>query len=86
MIISIELKCPHCNNPHIVRNGKKSNRAQNYLCKACGKQFISDPERACRGTLSYIAGVIKIMLVRGVGIRDISAILNISVKKVLKTL
>jgi IS1 family transposase/transposase-like protein len=86
MKITIELNCPHCNNPNIVRNGKKSNRAQNYLCKACGKQFISDLERTYRGTFSYIAGLIKIMLVRGAGVRDISATLNISMKKVLKIL
>ena len=86
MLITIELNCPHCNSPTIVRNGKKSNRTQNYLCKACGKQFISDPERTYNGTLSNIVNLIKIMLVRGIGIRDISVILKISVKKVLKTL
>ena len=86
MTINIELNCPHCHSPIIVRNGKKRNRSQNYLCKVCGKQFISDLERTYCGTLSYIADMIKIMLVRGIGIRDISAILKISVKKVLKTL
>jgi insertion element IS1 protein InsB len=86
MLTTIELKCPHCHSPKIVRNGKKSNRTQNYLCKACGKQFINDLERTYRGTLSYIINMIKLMLVRGVGIRDISVALKISVKKVLKTL
>jgi insertion element IS1 protein InsB len=86
MKIKIELKCPHCQSPNIVRNGKKSNRTQNYLCKACGKQCISDSERTYLGTLLDIASMIKIMLVRGVGIRDISVILKISVTKVLKTL
>ena len=86
MKTTIELKCPHCHSPNIVGNGKKSNRTQNYLCKACGKQFISDFERTYCGTLSYIVSMIKIMLVRGIGIRDISEILKISVGKVLKTL
>ncbi|MDR0475022.1 MAG: hypothetical protein LBH43_15280 [Treponema sp.] len=80
----MEHNCPHCNNPNIVRNGKKSNRTQNYLCKACGKQFISGLERTYCGTLSYIAGMVKIMLVRGSGTRGVSVILNISVKKVIK--
>ena len=86
MKITIELNCPHCQSPNIVRNGKKSNRTQNYLCKACKRQFISDSERTYNGTLSRIVSMIKIMLVRGVGIRDISIILKISVTKVLKTL
>ena len=86
MTISIELNCPYCRNPTIVRNGKKHNHTQNYLCKTCGKQFICDLERTYLGTLSNILNSIKIMLVRGVGIRDIAVILKISVKKVLKTL
>jgi IS1 family transposase/transposase-like protein len=86
MTIKIELNCPHCHSPNIVRNGKKSNGPQNYLCKACGKQFINDSERTYLGTIFDIVNMIKIMLVRGVGIRDISVILKISVTKVLKTL
>ena len=66
--------------------GKKHNGPQNYLCKSCGKQFISDHERMYRGSIVWISTVIKMMLVRGIGIREISCILKISVGKVLKTL
>jgi serine kinase of HPr protein (carbohydrate metabolism regulator) len=41
---------------------------------------------AYRGCLPWIAGLIKIMLVRGIGIRDISTVLKVSVTKVLKVL
>jgi IS1 family transposase len=40
----------------------------------------------CRGCLSGIVTLVKIMLVRGIGIRDISAVLRISITKVLKVL
>jgi len=86
MLINIKLDCPYCHSDTIVRNGKKYNGTQNYLCKACGKQFISDHERTYCGTISWMVSMIKLMLVRGIGIRDISVVLNISVKKVLKTL
>jgi len=43
-------------------------------------------ERRYRGTLAYITNWIKIMVVRGMGVRDISIILQISIEKVLKTL
>ena len=86
MTINIEFNCPHCHHPTIVRKGKKSNGLQNYLCKPCGKQFISDHERMYRGSILWINTVIKMMLVHGIGIRDIGAILKISVGKVLKTL
>jgi transposase-like protein len=85
MQITIELKCPLCQSGSIVRNGKISNGSQNYLCKDRGCQFINDHEKIYRGCLSGRAELVKIMLIRGVGIRDISAILRISVTKALKT-
>jgi serine kinase of HPr protein (carbohydrate metabolism regulator) len=39
-----------------------------------------------RGRLSLVVEMVKIMLVRGIGIRDISAVLQISITKVLKVL
>jgi IS1 family transposase/transposase-like protein len=86
MTITIDINCPHCQSPNISRNGRKDKGKQNYLCKDCGRQFISDLEMTCRGCLSGIASLVKIMLVRGIGIRDISAALRISITKVLKVL
>jgi IS1 family transposase/transposase-like protein len=86
MTITIDINCPHCQSPNISRNGKKDNHKQNYLCKDCGRQFISDHEITYRGSLSGIVSLVKIMLVRGIGIRDISAALRISITKVLKVL
>jgi transposase-like protein len=84
MLITIEIKRPHCHSPNITRNGKKSDNKQNYRCKHCGHQFIS--ERTYRGTLSWIKNAINIMPVRGIGIRDISVVLQISITKALKVL
>jgi len=86
MTITIELRCPRCNDNNLARNGKKRNGTQNYLCNACGRQFIRDDQRTYIGTLLCVTGLIKIMLARGCGIRDIASILRISVQKVLKTL
>jgi transposase-like protein len=84
--ITIKLKCPRCQSPNIARNGKKGNAKQNYLCARCGCQFISDHERIYQGCLSRVVELVKIMFVRGMGIRDISAVLKISITKVLKAL
>jgi IS1 family transposase/transposase-like protein len=86
MLITIEINCPHCHSPSVSRNGKKSNGTQNYICKECGRQFIADSEKTYQGSLSGIEDKIKIMLVRGIGIRDISVVLRISITKVLNTL
>ncbi|MGP1387272.1 MAG: FCD domain-containing protein [Thainema sp.] len=34
-----ETKCPRCGSVDISRNGRRSSGRQNYLCKACGRQF-----------------------------------------------
>ncbi|MDR1302153.1 MAG: IS1 family transposase [Treponema sp.] len=86
MTITIVIKCPHCHSPTITRNGKKGNHKQNYLGKDRGRQFISDHEISYQGCLSGIVSLVKIMLVRGIGIRDISTVLRISITKVLKIL
>ena len=86
MLINIALKCPHCHSDIIIRNGKKRNGPQNYLCKICKKQFISDHERTYQGSIPRISTEIKNLFVRGNGVRDISATLKVSISKVLNTL
>jgi len=69
-----------------VRNGKKTYKVQNYLCKECGRQFIADSDRTYKGTIAWFFGAIKRALVRGCGIRDVAVILEVSIGKVLKNL
>ena len=88
MKIRIELYCPNCQSAKVVKNGKKPNGKQNYLCKneRCGRQFIGDHNLTYKGCHSNINHKITLMLVRGVGIRDISKIEEVSTGKVLTVL
>ena len=86
MLITITLYCPDCQSTKIVKNGKKSYGKQNYLCKDCHCQFIGDHNSTYKGCLSTIYQKILILLVRGVGIRDIAEIERVSAKKVLSVL
>ncbi|MHC6202654.1 IS1 family transposase, partial [Breznakiellaceae bacterium SP9] len=86
MQANIEIRCPHCHSAKIVKNGKTHNGSQNYRCKECKHQFIADHEKKYRGCLSWIVAMIKMMLIRGSGIRDIAEVLGISIGKVLSTL
>ena len=61
-------------------------KKQNYLCKNCSRQFIGDHALSYKGCHSYLIQKILIMLVRGIGITDISAIENVSIKKALSVL
>ncbi|MCL2853430.1 MAG: IS1 family transposase, partial [Defluviitaleaceae bacterium] len=78
--------CPRCQGTRIVRNGKKTYKPQNYLCKDCKRQFIASGDRTYKGTIEWFVDAIKRALVRGCGIRDIAVILQVSIGKVLKIL
>ena len=84
--IEITLYCPNCQSSKIKRNGKKSSQKQNYFCKDCGRQFIGNHALSYKGCHSELTQRILKMLVRGIGIRDVSEIENISIKKVLSVL
>ena len=83
MQIKITLYCPDCQSANVKKNGKKPSEKQNYLCKDCGRQFIGDHALSYKGCHSKLIKKILLMLVRGIGIRDISEIEDISIKKVL---
>jgi transposase-like protein len=86
MTIKITLYCPDCQSPNIKRNGKTPSQKQNYLCKDCSRQFISNHALSYKGCHSALKQKILLMLVRGIGIRDIAIIEGISIKKVLSAL
>jgi IS1 family transposase/transposase-like protein len=86
MKTTITLKCRRCGSTNIVRNGKKACKLQNYLCKDCGRQFISEQDRTYKGTSAGIDEMIVRALVRGCGIRDVAIILLVSIGKVLSVL
>lgn len=86
MIIEITLKCPGCSGENIVKNGIKSYKVQNYLCKDCSRQFIGDHALKYKGCHSDLYHKIELMLVRNIGIRDIAEIENVSIHTVLLVL
>ena len=82
----ILIKCSKCGSEKVKRNGKKPNGKQLYKCKECNHQFIADHEKTYKGTISTIVNQIRLMMVRGSGVRDIAAVLSVSIYKVLATL
>ena len=41
-----EMLCPQCQRPGAVKNGHvASSGKQNWLCRACGRQFVANPSR-----------------------------------------
>lgn len=38
------LNCPNRCSEQVVKNGKIHNGKQNFKCRACGRQFVQDPQ------------------------------------------
>ncbi|WP_455237854.1 IS1 family transposase [Psychrobacter jeotgali] len=64
----------------------KSYGKQNYQCKDCKRQFIGDHALTYQGCHSKIEEKIRLMTVRGCGVRDIALIASVSIGKVLSTI
>lgn len=79
-----ELNCPHCQSWQVVKNGRKSNGSQNYLCKGCKIQFQS--EYLYWGADKRNQELSLKMLLRGSGVRDCSKVLGISTGSVISCL
>jgi IS1 family transposase/transposase-like protein len=81
------IACPQCSNTeNIVKNGKKYNKSQNYLCKKCFRQFISRNELINKGCDQEVRKCIIRCLSRGSGIRDTAYITQTSIGLILKIL
>ena len=78
MRIKITLHCPDCQSEKIKKNGKKTYKKQNYLCKNCGRQFIGDHALSYKGCHSDLIQRILRMLVRCIGIRNIAVIEDVT--------
>ena len=39
------LSCPRCGSDHVVKNGRIHNGKQNHKCRACGRQFVQNPQQ-----------------------------------------
>jgi transposase-like protein len=42
-MITITIRCLHCESDAVVRNGRAPNGKQKYLCRACQRQSRKEP-------------------------------------------
>ena len=86
MKTQIDISCPDCHSNSLRKNGINRAGKQNYQCKDCKRQFIGDHALTYQGCNSQIEDKIRLMTVRGCGIRDIAVMISISIGKVLSTI
>ncbi|MCX2740729.1 hypothetical protein OO017_12285 [Pontibacter sp. M82] len=82
--ITIQIDCPYCHSVKVVKNGVKRTGEQNFLCRACGKQFQYANEKA--GCRSRVKQLVLGILVRNSGIRDIEEVTGMHRQTVLRWL
>jgi transposase-like protein len=83
----LPVRCPQCDNDHVVKRGKTSNEKQRYLCQneVCPQQtFVLEYRH--RGRLPQVKRQIIDMALNGSGIRDTARVLGISKDTVLSEL
>ena len=81
MTLQIKVRCPDCQGVKVVKNGIKPTGKQNLRCKGCGRQF--QVEYHNKGADPSVRQKLLRMLLRGSGIRDCMAVLEISFSCVL---
>ncbi len=86
MKTQIDISCSDCHSPSFSIYGIKSYGKQNYQCKDCKRQFISNHALTYHGCHSKIEDIIRLMTVRGCGVSDIAIIALVSIGKVLRTI
>jgi transposase-like protein len=42
-VVTVTLSCPHCQSPHLVRNGRAPDGRQRYLCRDCERRSRQEP-------------------------------------------
>ncbi len=65
-------QCPECGSTSISKNGKQRGK-QNYLCKACGRQFIETYDPPSPYSDDFKRECLK-MYVNGMGFRGIERV------------
>ena len=83
----VEVQCPECRSPEVVRYGRQANGEQRYRCNnvTC-KRKIFLLQYHHTGRLPAVKRQIVEMALKGSGIRDTAGVLGVSPMMVMSTL
>ena len=70
------MQCPQCANKQIVKNGSIHNGKQKYKCKACGRQFIEQPQQ--RRISAETKTIIERLLLERISLAGIARVTGVS--------
>ena len=78
-MVSIPVRCPHCQSTEVIKAGKQANGTQRYQCQngQCARQIFLRQYQD-RGRVPEIRRQVVEMAINGSGIRDTARVLRIS--------
>ena len=45
MLLPVEIRCPDCDSPNVIRHGRTPQATQRFRCRSCGRAFINPAEQ-----------------------------------------
>ncbi len=45
MVLSVEIRCPDCDSPRVIRHGTTPQATQRFRCKDCKRTFINPADQ-----------------------------------------
>jgi len=77
----MKIYCPECRSPNNKKNGHIHNGKQNRYCKACGRQFVENPEQKLVSTEERER--IRNLLLERIPLRGICRVMKVSLRWLL---
>ena len=77
----MEIYCPGCRSTNSKKNGHIHNGKQNHYCKACGRQFVENPEQKLISTEER--ELIRNLLLERIPLRGICRAMKVSLRWLL---
>ena len=86
-MVSIPVRCPHCQSTEVIKAGKQATGAQRYQCQngQCARRIFL-LQYQDRGRIPEIRRQVVDMALNGSGIRDTARVLKISPTTVINEL
>jgi IS1 family transposase/transposase-like protein len=70
--------CPYCESNLILKNGTTHHKKPKFLCKACGRQFIQNPQKTYRNEQDI--NLINKLLLERISLRGIARVMGMSLR------
>ena len=45
MLLSVEIRCPECDSPSVIRHGRTPQTTQRFRCRRCARTFINPADQ-----------------------------------------